>query len=107
MLSPERSGEALQVYIDRWYPECWEIEITERLDAGILGYGISMTGGEVATLFTVYANNHESVTEGIEAIRASEHVYSVSQMASVFRQASIPKPGNATCDLLVVHDGRK
>ncbi len=106
-MSPERSDEALQVSLDLWYPECWEIKITERLDVGILGYGIYMTGGEVATLFTIYANNHESVTEGIEAIRASEQVRSVSQMATVFRQASIPKPGNATRELLVVHDGRK
>lgn len=44
---------------------------------------------------------------GIEAIRASEHVHSVSQMASGFRRSSIPKPGNATREILVVHDGRK
>ncbi|WP_227380588.1 helix-turn-helix domain-containing protein [Haladaptatus halobius] len=107
MMSSEGSDEALQVSIGLWYPECWEIEITERLDIGILGYGIYMTGSEVATLFTIYADDHESVTEGIEAIRASEHVHSVSQMASGFRQASIPKPGNATRELLVIHDGRK
>lgn len=106
MASPEQSDEAVQVYIDLWYPDCWEIEITERFDIGILGYGIYMTGSEVATLFTVYADDHESVTEGIEAIRASENVHSVSQMASGFRQVSIPKPGNATRELLVVHDGR-
>lgn len=92
MTSLERSDEALHVSIDLWYPECWEIEITERLDVGILGYGIYMTGSEVATLFTIYADKHESVTEGIEAIRASENVQSASQMASGFRQTSIPKP---------------
>ncbi len=107
MPSPERSGEALHVSIDLWYPDCWEIEITERLDVGILGYGIYMTGSEVATLFTIHADDHESVTEGIEAIRASENVHSASEMASGFRQTSIPKPGNATRELLVVHDGRK
>ncbi len=107
MASPKQSDEALQVYIDLWYPDCWEIEITERLNVGILGYGIYMTGSEVATLFTIYANDQESVTEGIEAIRTSEHVHSVSQMASGFRQTSVPKPGNATRELLVVHDGRK
>lgn len=107
MTSPDRSDEALQVSIDLWYPECWEIEITERLDVGILGYGIYMTGDEVATLFTIYADDQESVTKGIEAIRASKHVHSVAQMSSGFRQASIPKPGNTTRELLVVHDGRK
>ena len=107
MASPEQSDEALQVSIDLWYPDCWEIEITERLDVGILGYGIYMTGSEVVTLFTIYADDQESVTEGIEAIRTSEHVHSVSLMASGFRQASIPEPGNTTRELLVVHDGRK
>ncbi len=107
MTSREQRDQALQVSLDLWYPECWEIELTGRLDVGLLGYGIYMTGSEVATLFTIYADDHESVTQGVEAIRAYEQVHSVSQMSSGFRQASIPKPGNATRELLVVHDGRK
>ncbi|AUV83305.1 bacterio-opsin activator [Salinigranum rubrum] len=107
MTASERFADALHVSIDLWYPDCWEIEVTERLDVGLLGYGIYTTGEEVATLFTVYADEQETISRGVEAIAESEHVHSVSEMASVFRQTGLSKPGNATRELLVVHDGNK
>lgn len=66
-----------------------------------------MTGDEVATLFTIYANDQDTITEGIETVAASEQVYSVSEMAPGFKQTAVPKPGNAIRELLVIHDGRK
>jgi predicted DNA binding protein len=107
MTVSERSDEALYVSIDLWYPDCWEIEITERLDIGLLGYGIYTTGAEVATLFTIYADDRETISEGSEAIAKSEHVHSVSETVSGFRQTGLSKPGNATRELLVVHNGNE
>lgn len=107
MTVSQGSDGALYVSIDLWYPDCWEIEVTDRVDIGLLGYGIYMTGDEVATLFTIYSNSHENIAEGIEAIVASSQVHSVSEMAPSFRQTTGPKPGNAARELLVIHDGEK
>ena len=107
MTVTENATEALRVSIDLWYPDCWEIQITERFDVGFLGYGIYMTGDEVATLFTIYANEQEAITEALNAITDMEPVYSVSEMAPNFQHTHVRKPGNAIRELLVVHDGRK
>lgn len=107
MTTSEQHDEALHLSIDLRYPDCWEIEITNQLDVGLLGYGIYMTGSNVATLFTIYADNQELITEGIEAVSAAEHVNSVSEIAPGFQQTAIRKPGNAARELLVNHDGRK
>lgn len=107
MTVSERIDDALHVSIDLWYPDCWEIEITERLEIGLLGYGIYMTGEEVATLFTIYADEQETISKGIRAVSKSAHVHSVSETASGFRQPGIPQPGNAVREILVIHDGNK
>ena len=100
------AGGALQVSLDLWYPDCWEIETTERLDVGLLGYGIYTTGERVTTLFTAYADDRAAIDEAIEDIAESPHVHAVSEINSTYRYATAPTPGNAMRDLLVDHDGR-
>lgn len=107
MTASEGLNDALHVSIDLWYPDCWEITVTERFAVGLLGYGIYMTGEEVATLFTIYADEQETISEGITAVAESEHVHSVSETASGVRQTGIPRPGNAVREILVTHDGNK
>ncbi|MFH5800136.1 helix-turn-helix domain-containing protein [Haladaptatus sp. CMAA 1911] len=107
MIGPENGEEILHVSIDLWYPDCWEIEVTEQVAAGFLGYGIYSTGDDVATLFTIYADDQETIAEGIEATNASKHVHSVSEMAPGFQRTTVSKPGNVVRELLVNHDGRK
>lgn len=104
--SPRGEG-ALQVSLDLWYPECWEIETTERFDVGLLGYGIYTTGASVTTLFTVYADTQTAIDMAVGYVRDVEHVHEVSEMQPTYRHATTPVPGNAMRDLLVDHDGRK
>jgi predicted DNA binding protein len=99
-------GGALQVTLDLWYPDCWEIETTERLDVGLLGYGIYTTGEWVTTLFTAYADDRAAIDEAVETIAGFEQVHAVSEVDSTYRYATVPAPGNAMRDLLVDHDGR-
>ena len=107
MTSSKQFDDGLFVSIDLWYPDCWEIAVTERIDVGLLGYGIYMTGEEVATLFSMYANDQVTIADGVEAVASSKHVHSVSEIASGFRRTTVPKPGNAIRELLVIHDGSK
>lgn len=97
---------ALQVSLDLWYPDCWEIETTERLDVGLLGYGIYTTGEWVTTLFTVYADDRATIDAAVEAVEGSPYVHAVSEINSTYRYATVPRPGNAMRDVLVDHDGR-
>ncbi|MCO8244968.1 MULTISPECIES: helix-turn-helix domain-containing protein [unclassified Haladaptatus] len=107
MTVPENPDEALRVSIDLWYPDCWEIQITDRFDVGFLGYGIYATGDEVSTLFTIYADERETITDALEAISGMDQIHSISEMAPMFQRTTVQRPGNAIRELLVVHDGRK
>ncbi len=107
MTGSKKGEDTLHVSIDLWYPDCWEIKVTEQVAVGFLGYGIYSTGDDVATLFTIYADDKKTIAEGIEAANASKHVHSVSEMAPGFRRATVPKPGNVVRELLVHHDGGK
>jgi hypothetical protein len=105
----ERAGGegAVHVSLDLWYPDCWEIETTERFDVGMLGYGIYTTGERVSTLFTLHADTQAAIDPAIDYIADYPHVHAVSEMAPTYRHATTPVPGNAMRDLLVDHDGRK
>ena len=107
MTTSTTSGGAFQVTLDLWYPECWEIQTTERLDVGLLGYGIYTTGERVTTLFTAYADDQATVDAAVETIADSPHVHAVSELNPTHRHATVPAPGNAMRDVLVDHDGRK
>ncbi|WP_101297497.1 helix-turn-helix domain-containing protein [Halegenticoccus soli] len=106
MADTERDAAALRLTMEVWHPDCWVIETTERVDVGILGYGIYTNGGGRATsLFTVYADTQATIDDALAAIRASPHVHSVAAMTHNYRLDSPATPGNATRELLVEHDG--
>ena len=98
---------ALHVSLDLWYPDCWEIETTDRFDVGLLGYGIYTTGEWVTTLFTMHADTQAAIDPAIEYIADYPHVHEVSAMNPTYRHATVPEPGNAMRDILVNHDGRR
>lgn len=105
MTDATRTGGALHVSLDLWYPECWEIKTTDRFDVGLLGYGIYTTGTRVTTLFTLYADEQATMDPAIEHIASSPHVHDVSVINPTYRHATVPLPGNAMRDLVVDHDG--
>ncbi|WP_254545921.1 helix-turn-helix domain-containing protein [Halomarina pelagica] len=99
-------GNALRLTMEVWHPDCWVIRTSERVDVGVLGYGIhAAEDGRTSTFFTVYADERATVDEALDAIRASPHVYGVAEMTHGYRLESVATPGNATRDLLVAHDG--
>jgi DNA-binding CsgD family transcriptional regulator len=106
MAEPPSADGAVHVSLDLWYPDCWEIETTERFDVGLLGYGIYTTGEWVTTLFTLHADTQAAIDPAVEYIESYPHVHEVSEMNPTYRHATVPVPGNAMRDLLVDHDGR-
>lgn len=102
------NADTLRVTLDVWHPGCWTIETTERLDVGILGYGVySREDGTATTHVTVYGDTRASIEEALALIPTFDAVDRVSEMAAGYqRRSAITPPGNATQELLVEHDGR-
>ena len=105
MTDPAGTDGAVHISLDLWYPDCWEIETTERFDVGMLGYGIYTTGERVSTLFTLHADTQAAIDSAIDYIAEYPYVHAVSEMNPTYRHATTPVPGNAMRDLLVDHDG--
>ncbi|MFC4552169.1 MULTISPECIES: helix-turn-helix domain-containing protein [Halorussus] len=104
--SANDTDEALCVSLRVWHPDCWVIELTERLDIGLIGYGTrTRPSGRTTTLYTLYANTEEQVSAAIEEIHDHPQVYAVSEVNQTHRLDSTSTPGNATKGLLIDHDG--
>lgn len=98
--------DALRLSLEIWHPDCWTTQTTERIDVGILSHGVYRTGSDRATsLCTFYGDNQATIDEAISFIRASPHVFSISEMRLGYGNATATPPGNATRELLVEQDG--
>lgn len=96
---------ASRLTLEVWHPGCWVLATTRAVDVGLLSYGcFPRGGGRATTLFTLYADTTADVEEGVDAIRAAPAVYDVAEMTRDHR-GSVGRPGNATRELLVDHDG--
>lgn len=105
---PEPSGEsaALRVTLELWHPDCWVLETTAAVDVGLLSYGIfTRADGRATTLFTLYADEVATVDDAIAVIQSSSAVHDVAEMTHSHRGPATVRPGNATRELLVDHDG--
>ncbi|AUV83062.1 bacterio-opsin activator [Salinigranum rubrum] len=97
---------ALRLSLRVWHPDCWVIELTGRLDFGLIGYGTrTRPDGRTTTLYTIYANTEQQLSAAVAAIRDHPQVYIVSEVNQTPRRESGAVPGNATRGLLVDHDG--
>lgn len=97
---------ALRLTLEVWHPECWVLETTAAVDVGMLSYGIfTREDGRATTLFTLYADTTDLLDDAIEVVRASPAVEDVAETTGDHRTVSGVRPGNATRELLVDHDG--
>jgi predicted DNA binding protein len=90
-----------------WHPDCWVLETTRRAGVGLLSYGCFVrTGGRATTRFTLYADTTPALDDGVDVIRTVPAVYDVAGMTRDHRgRGRRTRPGNATRELLVDHDG--
>lgn len=96
---------ALLLTLSLWHPGCWVLDVSERLDVGLLGYGIyPRDDGRATTRYTLYGDDRATVEEALTTIRDHPAVDAVSPMVDGYRRTDTARPGNATRDLLVEHD---
>ncbi|KOX95510.1 hypothetical protein AMR74_15240 [Halorubrum tropicale] len=91
--------------LEVWHPDCWVLETSRQTDVGLLSYGCySGEDDTTRSMFTLYADETATIDAAVDVIRDSSAVYGIGEMVRDHR-GHVPKPGNATRELLVDHDG--
>lgn len=99
-------SDALRVTLELWHPNCWVLETTAATAVGMLSYGVfTRADGRATTLFTLYADETGTIDDAVDVIRSSAAVCDVAEMTHSHRGTATVRPGNATRELLVDHDG--
>lgn len=101
-------SELQRCVLDIAHPDCWTLQVTEQVDAGLLGHGVYDVDGQSMGRFTAYADASNVLDELVAAIDASSLTDSVqtfpgrrdgrSWQGSTVDAAA---PGNVTQGLLV------
>jgi hypothetical protein len=85
-----------------WHPDCWTLQTTEQVDAGLIGHGVYLHDGIVSGRFTAYADTTDQITELADAIEQSPLTDEVKLINEYFSPTlRTDAAGNATQELLV------
>jgi hypothetical protein len=102
--SIDRDG-AIRLTVEVWHPDCWKLETSRQTAVGLLGYGCySHEDGTTTTAFTLYADELSVIDNAVDVLTGTRAVSAVADMVREYSDG-VPKPGNATQEFLVDHDG--
>ncbi|NHX37946.1 MULTISPECIES: helix-turn-helix domain-containing protein [Halolamina] len=94
-----------QITLEIWHPDCWTLQTTEMVDAGLIGHGVYQHDGIVSGRFTAYADTTDQITELAEAIEESPLTDEVKLINEYFNpNLRTDAAGNATQELLVEYE---
>lgn len=100
----------LRLVLDIWHPDCWTLQVTDAVEAGLLGHGVYDVDGLAIGRFTAYADTRTAVDTLVDEIRSSSLTHVVHELPGrsgtargADPVASVP-PGNATRGLLVAYE---
>jgi len=93
-------GTSLELEV--WHPDCWTLEETRDVDAGLIVRGLYTIEGDVHARFTAYGDSSAAVETLVDLAGESELTGSVRELQPKF-EARMPvrPPGRATRELLV------
>ncbi|MFC6835124.1 helix-turn-helix domain-containing protein [Halomarina ordinaria] len=95
----------VRVSLDIWHPDCWTLEVTADVDAGLLGHGVHHIDGLATGRFTAYAETAEALDDLLAAIRDSDLTDSVWETGAPTDPAvGSVVPGSATRGIVVQYD---
>ncbi|MFC7189233.1 helix-turn-helix domain-containing protein [Halocatena marina] len=96
-------AELIYVTVDMWHPDCWTLHVTQAVDAGLLGYEMTVSNSEFADrfrLYRAYGDSREAVEELIEAVDETD----LTEEVVVLSPSTAPDSrafGPVTQDILV------
>lgn len=96
--------DGTRLALEIWHPDCWGLQATEAVDAGLLVHTVHRTVEEtVKGHFTVYADTTAQLDEFVEFANESPLTHSTVELGQ--RPTSgAPDPGNATRELFVEYE---
>ncbi|AFO57198.1 MULTISPECIES: helix-turn-helix domain-containing protein [unclassified Natrinema] len=90
--------------LEIWHPDCWGLQATEAVDAGLLVHTVHRTLDEtVKGHFTVYADTTARLDEFVAFVDDSPLTYSTVELGQR-TTGTAPTPGNVTRELFVDYD---
>ncbi len=101
----DRADVGSRLTLDIWHPNCWTLEVTERVPGGLLGHGVHAVEGRAQGRFTAYASSTAELDALIDAVDASpltEAVWAVDARQQLDGESIAP--GSATRGVVVTYD---
>ncbi|WP_135829695.1 helix-turn-helix domain-containing protein [Halorussus halobius] len=97
--------ETSQLTLEVWHPECWTLETTAAVDAGLLAHSVHEVEDLINARLTAYADTHDEIDALVEAIAESELTQRVERIHHFFNpNLRTDAAGNVTEELLVRYD---
>lgn len=105
MISGGVGETTTQLTLRIWHPDCWMLQCTSEVDAGLIAHGVYEIEDQVSARLTAYANSNSDIEELISVTDDSPLTDSVKVVNEHFD----PNPtasgaGNATEELLVEYE---
>jgi len=102
---PGSRGTSFELEI--WHPDCWTLEETREVDAGLIVRGLYTVAGDVHARFTACGESRDAVDNLVRLAEESGLTDSVKELQpKLDTRAPIRPPGRATRELLVEYPGQ-
>lgn len=101
-----KGTELIYINVDVWHPGCWTLQATQAVDAGLLGYEMTIRDGNFADrfrLYRAYGDSRTAVEQLIEAVEDTD----LTKDVIILSPSTAPDSrvfGSVTQDILVEFD---
>lgn len=94
-----------QLVLRIWHPDCWTLETTEAVDAGLIAHSVHEYDNLVNARVTAYADRHDQIDALVAAVAESDLTRRVERVHNYFNpNLRTEAAGNVTEELLVKYD---
>lgn len=98
----ETDREPTQLTLEIWHPDCWTLQTTAEVDAGMIAHSVHEYDGLINARLTTYADRHADINELVSAIDSSDLTTQVERVTNYFNsRLGTEAAGNVTEELLV------
>ncbi|WP_435181427.1 helix-turn-helix domain-containing protein [Halorussus sp. AFM4] len=99
------SERATQLTLKIWHPNCWTLETTAAVDAGLIAHSVHEIDDMVNARVTAYADEHDHIDALVTEIAESELTERVERVHNYFNpNLGTEAAGNVTEELLVRYE---
>lgn len=103
--SEGEDGEITQITLKIWHPDCWTLESTAAVDAGLIAHSVYKYSDLVNARVTAFADSREQIDALVAEIRESGLTDRVERVHNYFNSnIRAESAGNATDELLVKYE---